>query len=531
MKQLLIILLLLISSAVQAQVPYGLSSNPSARPTAFLDFDGQTVDDIYWRPFSGDSIIFCKPSDLTNAQMIRVFNQVAEDYRAFNINITTDSAVYFAAPITRRMRVIITPSWQWYGTSGGVAFIESFRWGLNTPCFVFDTLLRYIDKRVAEAASHEIGHTLGLYHQSQYRNVGTDSCRFVTEYFAGRGSGDIGWAPIMGNSYSRNLTLWTRGLTVGCTFPQDDIAVITSTINGTTLRADDIGNTPATARVVNSSNINTEGILSDSVDVDYFRFDLLIPGRLTLNARPYSVGLSTNSFSNISSAFNQSSNIDIELTLMRNNDTIGKYNPLTRLDATIDTLLNPGTYYVKLNAVDNVNIQKYAMLGSYTLTGAFGGSVIVPVYSLTLKAVNNTLQWEIITDEPLDKIWIESSANGYDFKTYRYINAITGITDISKENYYRLAVKTLSGELHYSKTIYTKQTAQYKLISNLINNDILINTNKAYDWILYNINGKKVANGRIMSGLNKIHVNIGKGMYVLQLIDNNQSITEKIIKQ
>lgn len=525
MKKLL--LLLFLFTSVKAQVPYGLSSNPSARPTAFLDFDGQTVTTPYWNK---GATLFCLPSVLTNEQMIRVFNQVAEDYRPFTINITTDSAVYFAAPITKRTRIIITPTNEWYSSAGGTSYIESFRWGLDIPCFAFDDIFNGNDKRVAEVVSHEVGHTLGLYHQSQYANVGTDSCRFVTEYFSGRGTGDIGWSPIMGNSYFRNLTLWATGLTTSCNFPQNDITVITNSLNGVTLLPDDVGNTLATARVT-SLNSSFNGILTDSVDVDYFRFDVTVPGRFTLNAVPYSVGASLTSAANITGAINHASNIDIELTLLRNNDVLSVYNPTTRLDATIDTLLNPGTYYVKLNSVSNSNTTRYGMIGSYRLLSSFGGSVVVPVYSLELKAINNKLYWDIIADEPLEKIWMEISYNNKDFIIYKYLENKSGTTEITiKHNaYYRLATKT-----YYSNIVYVKSNnkTSYKLISNIISNQIEINTDKPYDWMILELSGRHILKGKLNIGVNKISVNLlSEGMYIIYLIDKNDIHVNKIIKK
>lgn len=215
MKQKLLLTALLLLGfllGVRAQAPYGLNSHPSAVPTIYLDFDGQTVTSTLWlSQFNGGNPIPCLPPNMTNAQMIKVFNHVAEDFRPFEVNVTTDSAVFLAAPVDTRMRVIFTSSSTWYGAAGGVAFVDSWRYynfyNDETPCFVFSSLLGNNDKRCAEAASHEVGHTLGLYHQSQYN----DACGFVAEYFAGRGSGDIGWAPIMGNSYGRNLTTWHNG--------------------------------------------------------------------------------------------------------------------------------------------------------------------------------------------------------------------------------------------------------------------------------------------------------------------------------
>src|ERR1044072_9277492 len=76
-----------------AQVPI-LESYPSAGPTIYLDFDGQTVSGTSWN-VSGP--IYCGAAGLTTAQMTEVFNRVSEDYRPFTVNITTDSTKYWSA--------------------------------------------------------------------------------------------------------------------------------------------------------------------------------------------------------------------------------------------------------------------------------------------------------------------------------------------------------------------------------------------------------------------------------------------------
>jgi len=135
----LTLLAIFASSAVviSAQVPK-LNSFPSATATIFLDFDGQTVNTPYW---NGGTPFYCTPAAFTNDQITSVFNQVAEDYRPFNLNITTDSTVYFAAPIAKRQRIIVTAYSAWYGNSGGVAYVGCFNWGLEIPGFVFSSLL------------------------------------------------------------------------------------------------------------------------------------------------------------------------------------------------------------------------------------------------------------------------------------------------------------------------------------------------------------------------------------------------------
>src|SRR4051812_11548701 len=139
------------------------SSFPSAEATIYLDFDGQYITGTGWN-WTGP--VDAQPASISQGAITEIFNRVAEDYRPFNINITTDSTVYNAAPRYKRMRVVVTSSSSWYGVAGGVAYVNSFTWGDDTPCWVFSSLLSNNTKCIAEACSHEAGHTLGLQHQS-----------------------------------------------------------------------------------------------------------------------------------------------------------------------------------------------------------------------------------------------------------------------------------------------------------------------------------------------------------------------------
>ncbi len=73
-------------------------------------------------------------------------------------------------------------------------------------------------KSCAEAASHEAGHTLGLGHDGAN---GTQ-----TEYYGGQGSGNTGWAPIMGVGYDQTVTQWSKGEYANANNTQDDLAII-----------------------------------------------------------------------------------------------------------------------------------------------------------------------------------------------------------------------------------------------------------------------------------------------------------------
>jgi hypothetical protein len=307
-----------------------------------LDFDGQTVSNTSWN-FNGP--IVCAPANLSASDIANIVQRVGIDYSPFNITVTTSETVYNAAPATKRMRVIVTETWEWFGQAGGTSFVGSFTWGDNTPCFVFSSLLNYNTKNIAEASSHEAGHTLGLYHQSLY----DADCNKVSEYNSGVGSGEIGWAPIMGVGYYKNLTIWHKGPNAyGCSSMQDDISLIAA-ITG--LKSDDFGNTTQTAATISNS---VAGMINNNTDIDMFKVTLTDNRTVTLS--PVSTG--TN---------NESGDLDMILKV---------YNSQGNLVSTIDnttclsasTVLAPGTYYLSAGTVSNVNISNYSMVGNYTLS-------------------------------------------------------------------------------------------------------------------------------------------------------------------
>jgi len=529
---LLTVMTMFISRQLSAQVPYGLNSNPSASATIFIDFDGQTVVTPYW---NGGNPIFCAATGLTNAQMIRAFNQVAEDFRPFNINITTDSTVYFAAPLTRRQRVIVTSTSSWYGSAGGVAYVESFRWGLEIPAFVFSNLLNNNNKNVAEATSHEAGHTLGLYHQANYNAT----CGFVSDYYGGVGTGEISWAPIMGNSYARNLTLWHRGPnSFGCNNIQDDLSVLAGAANGFGFRTDDVANTTASASNISlsGSNFNISGFVNTSNDIDMFKFNLTQGGRLTINANPFSVAF-ISSFA--------SANIDLQVSLLNNaGSTIATFNPSTSIKALVDTTVNPGTYYVRVTNTSNVNTTNYGMLGNYLMSGTFVANSSLPVYSLVLTGNNNKstheLNWNIVADEALENIVIETSEDGTHFTKLQDVDGSSRSFSYkpltSGSRFYRLHVTTASQLEYYSNVINIKDvehSAKIKILNNRISgNEIMVQSKGQYGYRLIDMGGRNLISGKMITGFNRITTpTLQSGMYLLQIADGTELTTERIMIQ
>lgn len=547
-KRLFLIALLIVAFyiRVRAQVPYNLNSNPNAAPTVLLDFDGQTVTDQFWTWFTNDSAFYVQPATLTTAQIIKIFNHIAEDFSPFNINITTDSTVYFRAPVSRRTRAIFTPTSSWYGSAGGVAFVESFRWGFDVPCFIFSSALGNNDKRCAEAGSHEIGHTLGLYHQARYAYVNTDTCRFLEEYFSGKGSllnAETSWAPIMGNSYQRNLSTWHIGISsTGCTFPQNDFAVITNPINGITYRSDDHGNTINTGTDINLSDGNflANGLINDSNDLDHFRFQINTPGRLTVNAKPYSTGKEILAISPLGGITHYNANVDIEATLFNGNLQIRKYNPTNLLNASFDTLLNPGTYSLRVNSTSNINASKSGMAGTYSVEGSFSTSVTVPIRFINIKGFlsknEHVIIWEILSDGVVEDIALEFSDDGVVYKLLSYFNEKEykySYRPLTNDEYYYRIKASSGGQIYYSNPVLIRSNNSYDyvLFNNPVLNELKVNAKSIYTWKLLDLAGKTIDGGKFVPGFNYINMaNKARGFYFLHIFTSMDNFIERVIK-
>ncbi len=127
-------------------------------------------------------------------------------------------------------RTVITSS-DWFRTAtgrriGGIALLNVFTSNTDHASFVFaGNLDNGNAKSVAEAASHEAGHTFSLRHD------GTATA----DYYGGHGN----WGPIMGTPYSRSVSHWSDGQYPGPDNDEDDVEEI-GRRGG--VRADDHGN-------------------------------------------------------------------------------------------------------------------------------------------------------------------------------------------------------------------------------------------------------------------------------------------------
>jgi hypothetical protein len=219
-----ICLFLGIIGNASAQVPI-LNSYSPAMATVYLDFDGAEVVGTIWNE---EGKILAAPSGLSPASITWIHKMIAEHFSLFNLNITTDPAVYERAPVHQRTRVIITPEGGWFGRPvTGVSAIGSFVWGDDTPAWVFLDALSGNSAFIAAAATHQIGHTLGLQHQSVYDSYGI----MITELSGGENNIFSNEAPLMGIPFFKRAD-WKDGHpSTGAYLIQSDTAIIAGAPN------------------------------------------------------------------------------------------------------------------------------------------------------------------------------------------------------------------------------------------------------------------------------------------------------------
>jgi len=351
---------------------FRLHSNPGSPRTILLDFDGAIVSDTYWNTGYGVTAgaqpawsLDGDPSTFNDSERVAVqsiWQRVAEDYAPFDVDVTTeapDDAALLRSSSTDPAygtRVLISPSTQAAGaicasSCGGVAFVgvfdETASRPVHQPAWVFPQLLGNGTKAIAEAASHEAGHTLALSHDGDASS----------SYYSGHGT----WAPIMGAGYRKPVTQWSRGDYTGATNRQDDLAVIAA--HGAPVRVDEAGSTVATAAARPGSGA---GVITSDEDVDVYAAGTC-EGTLSVSARPADV----------------SPDLDLRLRLLDATGSVvtasdppsaagsPSYDVETGMDAALLLTEASGAYFVAVDGVGAgdpaTSYDGYGSVGAYTL--------------------------------------------------------------------------------------------------------------------------------------------------------------------
>lgn len=392
-----------LDTSVDPANAFLLHSKPGANRVIFLDFDGHLLTGTAWNSSTGGDCT-AEPYDSDNVpgsfstternSVISVWRRVAEDYAAFDVDVTTEDPGY--AAINRASssdaqfgtRLIVTNSKALCpngktmyasicsGGCGGIAYVGVYdNTGGNhdyyQPAIVFQNGVTSNAKYVAEAASHEVGHNIGLSHD------GTST----VGYYQGHGS----WAPIMGVGYYEAISQWSKGEYADANNKQDDFAVAVS--NGLPMRADDYGDTAAAAFALSGNPATQDGVISSATDVDAFSV-AAGAGPATFTVTPAPV----------------SPDADLQITVLDSNgNVLGSDDPAsgstgydspTGLGASVSLTVAGGTYTVLVKGVGygdplSTGYSSYGSVGNYRLTVSTTGTTGQPPTAVATASVTS----------------------------------------------------------------------------------------------------------------------------------------------
>ena len=331
-----------------------LHSRPSAPLKIYLDFNGHTTTGTVWNSqySSFTTPVWGRDGDASSfsateaAAIQQAFASVAEDFAPFNVDVTTQDPGVEGLRRTSStdtaygIRVVVGRN-TWLGVSNsGYAQIGSFTWNSDTPAYCFAGATTPT-KQIAECVSHEAGHTVGLYHDGA---TGTD-------YYGGHNN----WAPIMGNSYGRPVTQWSRGQYPGANQFQDDLTVVGSYLGWV---ADDYVGTTATTATLPAGTTRSGRISWGSGEYDAFKFSL--SATRTINVQSWEEHQPVDN------------NLNMRVQVTNANGTVlytSSPGGNTRTNMTVT--LGAGTYYVFVDGVGegttSTGYTNYASMGYYRL--------------------------------------------------------------------------------------------------------------------------------------------------------------------
>lgn len=430
-------------SAVAARVTtatadlYNQQSYPGGNGCVLLDFDGQYVSGGFW---NNGNPIDAAPAVLSEADRQLAWELVSEAYRPFSMNITTSEAVFNSYPANRRLRCIFTPTNTIAPGAGGVAHVNSFWWGYDEPCWVFNGGA----KTAGDAAVHEIGHTLGLSHDG----------RPGEEYYYGQGY----WAPIMGVGYSKSLVQWSKGEYANANNKEDDLQIMTSNLYQVGYRVDDHGNTTTAATSLTmdiSGNVSTKGVIERTADVDMFSFSTT-GGLTTLTFNPNTYYPT----------------LDILATLYDSTGTAITTSDLPGLTASISTTLAPGKYYVSVTGTGSgdpltTGYSNYASLGTYNITGTIPILIVLNLAPKTnVKPKPKDITSLVVSPNPaVNQVTLQYGKRNSNFDVkIRDVNGVVVYTASHFETGQQINITNLLPGLYFITINTGKQTITKKLI-------------------------------------------------------------------
>jgi hypothetical protein len=362
---------------------FNLHSRPGASHTLFLDFNGAVVSGTAWNAYGrvkewhavaydtdGKEKSFSKGEI---ADMAEIWQQVAEDFIPFDVDVTTEDPGKRGPSVgwvlvTRSTDADSAPLPE--AKAGGVSYVNTFGYGQTdyySPLFVYYNNLGS-PAAVADAASHEMGHMVGLTHEGTTLSVTPGK----------GGNHNLSWSPIMGLDHSGHITQWTRGDYRGATNTQDEVGILTGSLGRRSDDHEDTRFATATPLAIDSRgritpsdpyaaeerrNPKNRGAIEHRDDIDVFVFNSGA-GTVDIHIDPARDAAHVKS--------RDGANLDVEATLYdAKGRKIASTDPRDDASANLKVKVPAGRYTIEVRGVGSTTapFSSYGSLGQYFISG------------------------------------------------------------------------------------------------------------------------------------------------------------------
>jgi|GEM_PF-6847301 len=393
-----------------------LSSRVTATRKIFLDFNGANIPTwgtnnalVPPAPYTPGAIpAYTADADATTysdaelSYITQVWQNVAEKFSPFDVDVTTVDPGNRTDGLT--MACVIGGTNSWYGSGGGVAYVNSFTDTRDNTCFVWSQGSGTNINFMGAGAAHELGHAFGLEHQGVTTN-GT----VTSEYWSG--SGQI--VPIMGNANNvpSRRGIWYNGQannrdnaagTLQSLGSQDDLSIIGDGHNNFGFRSDDFNqasNNPTSFVNDGQGNLSAAGVINVQFDADGFKFTAGGPAASFTVTNAAQGGMLSPRAELVTYPGNVAVSASVTVSADGNSVTVATAN------------LTPGLQYA-LNVHGDFT---YGSVGQYTVTGtiqtfayAQGGVLYVNGFENVADFIS--LDYRIVGG--FAKIYVENQING-----------------------------------------------------------------------------------------------------------------------
>jgi hypothetical protein len=300
----------------------------------------------------------------TKEEMYRVWQSTADQYSMFNLNVTTDPAVYNAAKSADVLK------------TGNIRFVdEDGRSNACVACFgttAAGTLYRNPGNGdygygIGMTCAHEMGHQMGMSHDG-------GSAQKDPIYFNGLPA--VQWGPIMGNywaggNWTNQLFTWSKGEYNTANQTQDDLKIMNVNEKVPYMTDDNVSGKKlkiGSAGIITSTD--NWGQIEKNTDTDAFTFEIGgAGGKINLKIDP----------------IEYLRQLDVAAKIMDENGTVVSSSNLAvnRSAEFKNVSLKAGKYSLVIQGgaelTPQTGFSTYSSLGYYAMEGTLIGAIVTSV--------------------------------------------------------------------------------------------------------------------------------------------------------